>query len=249
MISPHEVLPGDPLVTWMVSRADFEAGPTAIPVIAAGRNVAWLGRATRPGERWVTGMGEEPAEIVRLVERLAAEHDVDGVTVPEDAFDGLPARLKSPDPGLWCLWTLPPDQARLQSSSAIRLSLDDERIDDLLAHSSSAHVFRGDPRVVRWAGIERDGRLAAVAGQIAEASGAAHLVSVCTHPDFRGRGLASQVCSRIMADAIEDGAPMLVLEMYSANESGRRVYARLGFTECGRYASGLLAPALPTVRS
>ena len=35
---------------------------------------------------------------------------------------------------------------------------------------------------------------------------------------------------------------MVVLEMYTANEAGRRAYSALGFRERGRYASGLLRP-------
>ena len=126
------------------------------------------------------------------------------------------------------------------------LALDDDRIAPLLAHSDSAHVFPGDPRLVRWAGVEEDGELVAVAGQVTEPSGAAHLLSVCTHPDHRGRGLAREACTRVMSAAIAHGAPMLVLEMYTANEAGRRAYSALGFVERGRYASGLLAHALPS---
>lgn len=249
MTSPHEVRPHDPLITWMVPREGFHAGESSIPVLAAGSSVAWLGRASRPGERWVTGLGEDPVVVAGLVERLAAMHEVDGVTVTEDVFALLPSALRSPDPGRWCFWTLPPHEVRPSASSAVPVGHGDARIDDLLRHSSSAHVFSEDPRITRWVGIERGDVLAAVAGLVMEGSGAAHIVSVCTHPEYRGRGLASQVCSRIIEDAVAEGAPMLVLEMYTANEAGRRVYAGLGFTERGRYASGLLAHALPTVRA
>lgn len=249
MTSPHEARPDDPLVRWMVAsggEGDLSAGGHAV---ADGANVAWLGRASRPGERWVTGLGEDPATLVRLVMRIAAEHEVDGVTISEPAFAHLPAELTSPDPGHWCFWTLDPASARLGESRAIDLELDDPRIAPLLAHSDSAHVFPGNARLVRWAGVEEAGELVAVAGQVSEPSGAAHLLSVCTHPDHRGRGLAREVCTRIMSAAIADGAPMLVLEMYTANEAGRRAYSALGFVERGRYASGLLAHALPTLPS
>lgn len=223
---------------------DLSAGPHAV---AEGANVAWLGRAARPGERWVTGLGDDPQVVVRLVAQIAHEHEVDGVTITESAFPYLPPALTSPDPGHWCFWSLDPADAVLGPSSATALALDDPRIGPLLEHSDSAHIFPGNPRIVRWAGVEQDGDLVAVAGQVTEPSGAAHLLSVCTHPDHRGRGLAREVCTTIMAAAIADGAPMLVLEMYTANESGRRAYSALGFTERGRYASGLLAHALPTL--
>lgn len=242
-LSPWQVRPTDPFIRWVVSVR------TPPALVHEGENVAWLGRASRPGEAWITGMGDDPAIVVTLVGELFDEHDVDGITVSEPAFALLPPELTSPDPGHWCFWSLDPQAARLGESSAVDLDLDDPRIGPLLAHSDSAHIFPGDPRLVRWAGIEEGGELVAVAGQVTEASGAAHLLSVCTHPDHRGRGLAREVCSRIMSAAVAEGAPMLVLEMYTANEAGRRAYSALGFVERGRYASGLLAHALPTLQS
>ena len=76
-------------------------------------------------------------------------------------------------------------------------------------------------------GRRADGdRLVSVAAQVNEESGAAHLVSVCTDPEYRGRGLARHACTRIMRTAISEGAPMLILEMYVGNEAGRRAYRR-----------------------
>jgi GNAT superfamily N-acetyltransferase len=176
---------------------------------------------------------------------MAAEHEVDGITVCEAAFDLLPEGLRSPDPGHWCLWTLDPARTALGATSAVSLALDDPRIGPLLEYSDSAHIFPGDPRLVRWSGILDGERLVAAAAQVTESSGAAHIVSVCTDPDYRGRGLARDVCTHIMRSAVAEGAPMIVLEMYVANEAGRRAYGALGFVEVGRYMSGLLAHALP----
>lgn len=235
---PQQVRPTDPLVRWVV--ADEE--PPGL--VADGAAVAWLGRASRPGENWVTGLGDDPAVVAALVRRLADVHRVDGVTVPESAFDLLPDHLRSPDPGHWCLWTREPVTAGLGPTTAVDLALDDPRIGALLAHSDSAHIFPGNPRIVRWAGVEQGGRLVSAAAQVTESSGAAHLVSVVTDPEWRGRGLAREVCTRIMRAAVADAAPMLVLEMYVANAAGRRTYSALGFAEAGRYRSGLLAHAL-----
>lgn len=217
--------------------------------VAEGRNVAWPGRASRPGERWATGLGEDPRIVARLVVAIAERHAIDGVTVTEEAFDALPAHLRSPDPGRWSFWTFDAAEESLDAEGAVDIAFDDPRIAPLLEHSDSAHVFPGDPRIVRWAGVEEDGRLLSVAGQVTEPSGAAHLLSVCTHPSARGRGLARRVCSHLIERTRADGAPMIVLEMYTANEAGRRLYTALGFRERGRYASGLLAHALPTLRS
>lgn len=253
MTSPHDTRPDDPLVRWMVVRAgrgdaegDLSVGLTGI---SEGPHVAWLGRAARPGERWVTGLGEDPAIVARLVAAIAEQHAVDGVTVTDEAFEALPSHLRSPDPGRWSFWTLEPSDDCLDADGVVDVALDDPRIRPLLEHSDSAHVFPGDPRLVRWAGVEEGGRLLSVAGQVTEESGAAHLLSVCTHPSARGRGLARRSCSRLIEQARADGAPMIVLEMYSANEAGRRTYSALGFREQGRYVSGLLPHALPTLHS
>jgi ribosomal protein S18 acetylase RimI-like enzyme len=251
-MTPHDVRPDDPLVRWMVApdhaKTAGDLSP-ARPCVSDGSNVAWLGRAARPGERWVTGVGEDPDSVVRLVTRIADEHEVDGVTVSASAFEHLPTRLRPPDPGRWSFWVLDEQAAAVGSAGAHALELDDPRILPLLSHSDSAHIFPGDPRMVRWSGIEKDGTLLSVAGQVTEASGAAHVLSVCTHPDARGQGLAREVCAHLIAAARADGAPAVVLEMYTANEAGRRTYTSLGFRECGRYASGLLASGTPTLRS
>ena len=242
LLRPRQVRPTDPYLRWVVSDRE----PPAL--VHRGENVAWLGRAARPGEAWITGLGDEASTVVALVEELARAHDVDGVTVSEPAFALLPDHLRSPDPGHWCFWTLDPAGLEPVETSAVGLSLDDGRIAALLEHSDSAHIFPGDPAIVRWSGVLVDERLVAVAGQVTERSGAAHLVSVCTHPEFRGRGLAGQACRHALQAAVAEGAPMLVLEMYVANEAGRRTYRALGFTEVGRYFSGLLAHALPPRR-
>ena len=235
---PLDIRPDDPLLRWMGTRRPPP------DLVAERANVAWLGRASRPGESWVSGVGDDPACVARLVEVLAERHDVDGVTVVETAFDLLPERLRSPDPGFWCHWALDPSAAVATGGEAVDLRLDDPRIGPLLEHSDSAHIFPGDERIVRWVGIERDDRLVAVAGQVVEPSGAAHIVSVCTDPEYRGRGLARDTCGRLVQQAVADAAPMIVLEMYTANEAGRRTYSALGFQETGRYASGLLPHAL-----
>lgn len=231
---PLQVRPTDPFIRWVVS----DQAPQAL--VHDGANVAWLGRASRPGEAWITGIGDDPAVVVRLVEQVFGEHEVDGITVSESAFAMLPDHLRSPDPGHWCFWMLDPLTATLAPTTAVDLALDDPRIGPLLEHSDSAYIFPGDATIVRWSGVIDGDRLVAVAGQITEPSGAAHLVSVCTDPHHRGRRLARQACLGIMHRAVADGAPMLVLEMYAANEAGRRAYLGLGFAEVGRYFSGLL---------
>jgi len=128
--------------------------------------------------------------------------------------------------------------------AAVNLAMDDPRILQLLSHSPSAYVLPGNERIVQWSGVEERGELAAVAGAVVERSGAWHLVSVCVHPDRRGAGLAAHPCRALVDAAYRAGASVVVLEMYSDNEPGRRLYQRLGFTEAARFRSCVLDPAV-----
>ena len=243
----HQLRPTDPLVRWMVD-PDKEDLSISDHLVADGTNVAWRGRATRPGENWVTALGEDPERVAALVVGLAETGRVDGVTVPDATFAVLPAALRSPDPGHWCLWTLPAADVADglgRDEDVVEIAVDDPRVAPLLGHSDSAHIFPGDPRILRWVGIEEGDWLVSVAAMLREASGAAHIVSVCTDPEHRGRGMARRTCARLVRIAVDEGMPMICLEMYVANDSGRRTYSALGFTEVGRYYSGLLAHALP----
>ncbi len=226
--------PTDPFVQWMVRDLEPER------LLTDGDHIAWTWGGRNSGEVWVTALGEDPDRCVALVRRISEQTHVDGVTVPDQAFSRLPIELQSQDSGHWCFWVLSELDPSANADSALELDRDDPRIRGLLEHSTSAHVFPGDPELVRWVGVEEDGKLQSVAGQITEGTGAAHIVSVCTDPDARGRGLARATCARLVQLAIADGAPAVVLEMYADNEAGRRTYSSLGFVETGRYRSGLL---------
>lgn len=230
--SPHTIRPTDPFLRWMV-------GPdAAADLVAHGTNVAWLHTGSRPHPGWVTARGEDSTAIADLIATLVERHHVTGFTVPEDAAAEVTARVGGGDPRDWCWWVR--DAASEDRQSAVILDRDDPRIAPLLHHSASAYVLPGDERVVRWAGVEDAGTLVAVAGAVRERSGAWHLVSVCTHPDQRGGGLAARACRALIDEAHREGAPAVVLEMYSDNEPGRRLYQRLGFDEAARFRSCVL---------
>ncbi|HLM70317.1 MAG TPA: GNAT family N-acetyltransferase [Thermoplasmata archaeon] len=53
-----------------------------------------------------------------------------------------------------------------------------------------------------------------------------YILSMYTHPDWRGKGIASGIVRRLVAACRERGYPSVVLH---ASEQGRSVYSRLGF--------------------
>lgn len=224
--------PHDPYVRW---RADPAADAD---LVIDGDHVAWTG-TTRRGERWATALGEDMRRLTVLLESLDAAAPLDGITGPEPLVGVLPSRFTGPDPGHWCLWELGEPRA-LDAGRAVDLRGDDPRIRPLLEHSSSAYIFPGHPRLVRWTGVEESDALLAVAAHLDDAHGAAHLVSVCTAPQARGRGLARQAMSLLIERAIADHVPAVILEMYVDNPAGARLYRSLGFEEVGRYHSWLI---------
>lgn len=83
-------------------------------------------------------------------------------------------------------------------------------------------------RLGRFVGIRRDGRLAAMAGERLHADGFREVSGVCTHPDFRGQGLAG-LLSRIVADRILRDGETPFLHAYVTNDAAIRLYEQLGF--------------------
>ncbi|MBD3759926.1 GNAT family N-acetyltransferase [Rhizorhabdus sp.] len=77
-------------------------------------------------------------------------------------------------------------------------------------------------------GIRIDGRLAAMAGERLKPDGFAEVSGVCTHPDFRGRGLAGRL-SAIVASRIAARGETPFLHAYATNSAAIRLYEALGF--------------------
>ena len=226
----RQARPADPFLRLRME--DPKVGAYAID----GDHVAFLRTGRMSGETWVTALGDDPARILRLIDELRV-HGFDGVTVHDHVFEYLPDDIRGPDPGHWSLWELTGDLTL--TSETVRLEPTDPRIDPLLAHSSSAYIYSGDPHVVEWRGITDGGALVAVGARQASAHGGAHLASICTHPGSRGQGLGRAITASLAAEALQAGAPWVWLDMYADNAAAARTYRAVGFEEMGRYRSAL----------
>lgn len=80
----------------------------------------------------------------------------------------------------------------------------------------------------RFIGIRIGGRLAAMAGERMRFAGFTEVSGVCTHPDFRGRGLAARLSS-VVAQAIQQRGEQPFLHAWSSNRTAISLYERLGF--------------------
>ncbi|MGA8261240.1 MAG: GNAT family N-acetyltransferase [Arenicellales bacterium] len=77
-------------------------------------------------------------------------------------------------------------------------------------------------------GIRIDGRIAAMAGERMKMDGHAELSGVCSHPDFRGRGLA-RVLSLFVMQRILDRGETPFLHAWTTNTPAIRLYETIGF--------------------
>ena len=59
------------------------------------------------------------------------------------------------------------------------------------------------------------------------------ITNIATHPDFRRRGLASAVLSKMLCEAEKRGIENIFLEVRLSNEAARCLYLSKGFSELG----------------
>jgi predicted GNAT family acetyltransferase len=79
-----------------------------------------------------------------------------------------------------------------------------------------------------YLGIRRDGSLVAMAGERFRLDGWTEISAVCTRPDQRGRGLASQLIGALIA-RIQLRAQRVFLHVLDTNTGAIRLYEELGF--------------------
>ncbi|AIT81190.1 GNAT family N-acetyltransferase [Novosphingobium pentaromativorans] len=82
-------------------------------------------------------------------------------------------------------------------------------------------------------GLIEGGLLVAMAGQRMRVPGFVEVSGVCALPQVRGRGLASRLMRKVIADILEEGR-VPFLHSYADNESALALYGHLGFAERAR---------------
>lgn len=87
------------------------------------------------------------------------------------------------------------------------------------------------PRTIEmgdYYGIRRDGKLVAMAGERLHLTGFCEISAVCTHSDYRGRGYAGALVTRV-AQGILDRGELPFLHLAPDNHTAMRLYQKLGF--------------------
>ena len=92
---------------------------------------------------------------------------------------------------------------------------------------------KGTLRLGGFVGVRREGRLIAMAGERMKVDGFSELSGVCTHPDFRGQGLAGAL-SRIVVARILARGEQAFLHAYAEHAATIAFYEGLGFSTRAR---------------
>lgn len=119
---------------------------------------------------------------------------------------------------------------RLQAEPGVAI-LGDADAADMLALATLTEPGPFFPRthtMGRFMGVRIDGRLVAMAGERMRFPGHVEVSGVCTHPDFRGRGLARRLSAAVTAD-IQGRGETPFLHAWATNTAAIALYESLGF--------------------
>lgn len=82
-----------------------------------------------------------------------------------------------------------------------------------------------------WVLATRDKILAH--GVLSAAVGESHLLTLCVHPDYRGRSLGRRMLRHLLSEARRLGADACFLEVRPSNQAARALYYSMGFVQVG----------------
>lgn len=123
------------------------------------------------------------------------------------------------------------------------LTLGEADADEMLALATLTRpgpFRRGTLRLGGFIGVRREGRLIAMAGERMKVEGYSELSGVCTHPEFRGQGLAG-VLSRAVVSRILARDEQAFLHAYAGHSATVAFYESLGFSVRARMTYTVLA--------
>ncbi len=152
----------------------------------------------------------------RTVDTAMVRRDLEHL--PDAPLDGeLTIRLVRRLPGD------PEDGVALQDAVDLTLLADPQ--DGATGVGLLAHLQSVSPALALYAAVDRAGTVRGTSGASVYAR-EARVVFVNTHPDWRGRGIATALTAHALREARQAGAEQATLD---ATDLGRPVYTRLGF--------------------
>ena len=172
------------------------------------------------------------------VERASATAYADlAVDLPPDTEARLFRTTDEPLPEGWSridafpMLQMVARHAAMEATDPVQLSTlapsDAEAMINLVDAAKPGPFGRRTPEMGRYVGVWEDSRLLAMAGERIRVPGYVELSGIATHPDARGRGLASRLTRELMRMALDHGeTPFLHVRV---GNPAIALYERLGF--------------------
>ncbi|WP_020386031.1 GNAT family N-acetyltransferase [Kribbella catacumbae] len=138
---------------------------------------------------------------------------------------------------------LAPESFGVEDPELVELGLDD--VPEMVALTTLTDPGPFRSRTIecgRYLGLRRDGELVAMAGERQRLPGYVEISAVCTHPEYRGQGLAGRLV-RAVAAGIETAGDRPFLHTGATNTTAIRLYESLGFTVTNRMSVTIVEPA------
>ncbi|MBB4305513.1 putative GNAT family acetyltransferase [Rhodobium orientis] len=186
-----------------------------------------LARRYRPDVNlFASARGDSTAALEALAGLVGPGEQVFMLQVPEIVVpDGLAVELAAP--GVQMVLARPVD-APDRSGIEVLTAADAAGMHALATLTRPGPFLERTHLMGRFLGVRIDGRLAAMAGVRMRFPGHVEVSGVCTHPDFRGRGVGRRLSAAIAED-IAAGGSTPFLHAWASNETAISLYRSLGF--------------------
>jgi ribosomal protein S18 acetylase RimI-like enzyme len=179
---------------------------------------------------FVVGQDASPETAVALAKLIPAGDDVYLMeTAPPPAPEGVSSIHRAVVQMVWRDFPAAP------APVAATEDLDDSHAAEMLALATLTRPgpFRARTHTLgRFIGVrdtvQSGGRLIAMAGERMHLTGYREISAVCTHPDYRGRGLGAMLMHAVGA-RIRDEGEQSFLHAYADNHVAIALYRKLGF--------------------
>lgn len=114
---------------------------------------------------------------------------------------------------------------------------DDEIKLFLKTHAQKSSVWPGNAEILFWGEIRLNGALVAVGALVKWRTGEVMFASIATHTDFRGKGLAKDLVSQMLARAKSMSIDHVGLGVFAENKPAKRAYESVGFKLTKEFSS------------
>ncbi|GAA0543323.1 putative GNAT family acetyltransferase [Rhizomicrobium palustre] len=169
---------------------------------------------------------ESPEALAALAELVAAGRQVYLLQVPEIV---VPEGLVEAKRARGVQMVAARDLENIPQTDIVALGEDDAaEMLELALLTEPGPFLQRTHLMGAFLGIRIDGRLAAMAGERFRFPGFTEVSGVCTHPDFRGHGLAHKL-SAVVAAKIAARGETPFLHAWASNSAAIRLYESLGF--------------------